>query len=134
MSRDFKKSGIVAVSVICLALGSTGMAWAGPDGQNGPGGPDGQNAPAHSHEAHDGKPEHGGSPHHGDDKHHHDSYRAGDHAPPGLQKRVHDVSYKKHHLHKPPKGYHWVRDPDTGQFLLIAVATGVIASIVAAHH
>lgn len=33
-------------------------------------------------------------------------------------------------LREPPRGYHWVRDDDDGQFLLVAVATGIIADIV----
>jgi Ni/Co efflux regulator RcnB len=40
--------------------------------------------------------------------------------------------YRSHRLRPPPRGYHWVRD-DTGNFLLAAVATGVIADIVLNH-
>lgn len=34
------------------------------------------------------------------------------------------------HLHQPPRGYQWVRG-NNGDVLLVAIATGVIASIVA---
>jgi len=39
------------------------------------------------------------------------------------------VDYRQHHLRHPPRGYEW-RDAG-GQYVLAAVATGVIASIVA---
>jgi Ni/Co efflux regulator RcnB len=38
--------------------------------------------------------------------------------------------WRAHHLAPPRRGYHYVRD-DTGNVLLVAVATGVIASIIA---
>ena len=37
--------------------------------------------------------------------------------------------YHDYRLREPPRGYHWVRDDD-GDFLLIAIATGIIADIV----
>jgi len=39
--------------------------------------------------------------------------------------------YERVRLRPPPRGYHWVRS-DNGDFLLVAVTTGVIASIIAA--
>jgi Ni/Co efflux regulator RcnB len=41
------------------------------------------------------------------------------------------VDYREHHLRNPPRGYEW-RDSN-GQYILAAVATGVIASIVMHH-
>ncbi|AXS39129.1 RcnB family protein [Breoghania sp. L-A4] len=41
------------------------------------------------------------------------------------------VDYRKHHLRQPPKGYHWVKSDDT--FVMIAISTGIIASIIAAN-
>jgi Ni/Co efflux regulator RcnB len=38
------------------------------------------------------------------------------------------VDYRQHHLRKPPRGYEWRRQND--QFVLGAIATGVIASII----
>jgi Ni/Co efflux regulator RcnB len=38
--------------------------------------------------------------------------------------------WRTRRLREPPRGYHWVRDDDDGQFLLVAVATGIIADIV----
>lgn len=40
------------------------------------------------------------------------------------------IDYKHYHLHAPPSGYEW-RQVD-GNFVLAAVATGVIASVVVA--
>jgi len=40
--------------------------------------------------------------------------------------------WRTEHLREPPRGYHWVRS-DNGDFLLVAVATGVISSILLSH-
>ncbi|MCC5042422.1 MULTISPECIES: RcnB family protein [Xanthomonas] len=37
--------------------------------------------------------------------------------------------YDRHHLRRPPYGYRWQRD-NTGNFLLVAIATGEIADLV----
>lgn len=39
-------------------------------------------------------------------------------------------NWHAYHLSAPPRGYHWVRG-NNGDFLLVAVATGLISSIVA---
>lgn len=44
----------------------------------------------------------------------------------GKGSRVAD--HRRHNLKTPPKGYRWVRDGN--DFLLVAIATGVIASVV----
>jgi Ni/Co efflux regulator RcnB len=41
------------------------------------------------------------------------------------------VDYRAHHLRRPPNGYAWRES--NGQFILAAVATGVIASIILDH-
>ena len=38
------------------------------------------------------------------------------------------VNYRNHHLRQPPRGYQWRQQND--QFILVAVATGLIASII----
>src|SRR5579863_9310178 len=38
------------------------------------------------------------------------------------------VDYRQHHLRHPPRGYEWRKS--NGQYVLAAVATGVIASII----
>jgi hypothetical protein len=42
------------------------------------------------------------------------------------------ADWRGNHLRQPPRGYHYVRS-DNGDFLLVAVTTGVIASIIASH-
>ena len=38
------------------------------------------------------------------------------------------TDYNSNHLRQPPRGYHWVRD-DGGNFVLVAITTGVISEI-----
>ena len=45
-------------------------------------------------------------------------------------RRGEHVDYRERHLRRPPRGYEW-REVD-GNYVLAAVATGVIASVVAA--
>ena len=40
------------------------------------------------------------------------------------------VDWRRHHLHRPPRGYHWVRQGD--DYVLAALTTGLIASVIAA--
>ena len=42
------------------------------------------------------------------------------------------VDYRRHHLRAPPRGYEWRES--NGQYVLAAVATGLIASIILASH
>lgn len=59
-------------------------------------------------------------------------YKKGGHLPVTYRGNDYVVSdWRAEHLRQPPRGYHWVRS-DNGDFLLAAVTTGVIASIVAA--
>ncbi len=43
----------------------------------------------------------------------------------------HDVDWRAHHLRQPPRGYHWVQTD--GDYVLAAVATGVILSTIFAN-
>ncbi len=42
-----------------------------------------------------------------------------------------EVDYRVIHQKAPPRGYHYVRDDNTGEIILAAIATGIIASIIA---
>jgi len=67
------------------------------------------------------------------DNHHyvrHDEWRKGAHMNHDDWNRGERVDYGHYHLHAPPRGYEW-REVD-GNYVMAAVATGVIASIVAA--
>lgn len=73
---------------------------------------------------------------HNDDHHdtqqyvRHDEWKKGYHMKDEDWKRGEQVDYKAHHLKAPPSGYEW-REVD-GNYVMAAVATGVIASVVAA--
>lgn len=41
--------------------------------------------------------------------------------------------YRHYHLRQPPRGDHWVRD-DSGNYLLVAIATGVITDLLLNNH
>jgi Ni/Co efflux regulator RcnB len=46
--------------------------------------------------------------------------------------RSHYVDYRAHHLRAPPRGYQWVRADN--DYALVALTSGLIASIVAANN
>jgi Ni/Co efflux regulator RcnB len=60
----------------------------------------------------------------------HDDWKKGAKMQDQDWKRGEQVDYRQHHLRAPPHGYEW-RMVD-GNYVLAAVATGVIASVVAA--
>jgi Ni/Co efflux regulator RcnB len=57
------------------------------------------------------------------------AWRRGDRLPSEFRNRYRQVDYRQAHLRAPPRGYHYVRD-DRGDTLLVAVATGVILSVI----
>jgi len=61
---------------------------------------------------------------------HHNEWRKGDHMRHEDWDRGERVDYRTYHLRRPPRGYEW-RMVD-GHYVLAAVATGVIASVVIA--
>jgi Ni/Co efflux regulator RcnB len=61
---------------------------------------------------------------------HHDEWRKGARMNHNDWNRGERVDYHHSHLHAPPRGYEW-REVD-GNYVMAAVATGVIASVVAA--
>jgi Ni/Co efflux regulator RcnB len=61
---------------------------------------------------------------------HHDEWKKGAKIRDEDWKRGEHVDYRERHLRAPPHGYEW-RQVD-GNYVLAAVATGVIASVVAA--
>lgn len=42
-----------------------------------------------------------------------------------------EVDYRDYRMKAPPRGYHYVRDNNTGDIILAAIATGLIAAIIA---
>ena len=62
----------------------------------------------------------------------HNDWRAGGHITRNDWRRGVVINYRDHHLRRPPRGYEW-REVD-GNFVLAAVTTGLIASIILASH
>jgi Ni/Co efflux regulator RcnB len=60
----------------------------------------------------------------------HDEWRKGETIRHEDWDRGERIDYRRYHLHAPPHGYEW-REVD-GNYVLAAVATGVIASVIAA--
>lgn len=57
------------------------------------------------------------------------NWRRGERLPSYYQNRYRSVDYRREHLRAPPRGYRYVED-DRGDTLLVAIATGVILSII----
>lgn len=77
--------------------------------------------------------------HHMDWDHHdnhtyvrHDDWKAGGRMPSDYWSHGEHVDYRERHLPPPRRGYEW-RQVD-GNYVMAAVATGVIASVIAANH
>lgn len=59
-------------------------------------------------------------------------YHRGDRLPPQYRDRQYVVDdWRGHRLSAPPRGYHWVQSG--GDYVLVAIATGVIATILLNH-
>jgi Ni/Co efflux regulator RcnB len=39
-----------------------------------------------------------------------------------------------HRLHRPPRGHHWVRNGNGGDYLLVALTTGIIMNMMFGHN
>jgi len=61
---------------------------------------------------------------------HHDEWKKGYHLRHEDWDRGERIDYRHYHLHAPPRGYEW-REVD-GNYVLAAIATGVIASVIVA--
>jgi len=59
------------------------------------------------------------------------TWRRGDHVGRNDWNNAPAVDYRSHHLRQPPRGYEWRES--NGQYVLAAVATGLIASIILSH-
>lgn len=63
------------------------------------------------------------------DYRHANRWRRGDRLPSYERAHYRQVDWRRSHLRQPPRGYHYVRDDRTGEYLLVGIATGVILSI-----
>lgn len=157
MKRKTMKTKKIVCAIAAASLSLSGVAFA----QGGPNGPDdGRNAAAARHAQRDGnrdrpvemnRHDHQRYDRHADarnerhddrryDSQHehrgagpdHRFYRGG-RLPPEYRGRQYVVDdWREHHLSAPPRGYHWVQTGD--DYVLAAIATGIIASILLNSH
>lgn len=86
-----------------------------------PGGPHMHSHSGPSHHAHGPRPWRGAGPDH--------RWHRGDRLPSRYRSHHYVVSnWRAHRLSAPPRGYHWVQHG--GDYLLVAIATGVIAQLI----
>ncbi len=110
---------IASTLALALMAGSSGMAFAQPNGND----------------RHDDRGQQQGRQ---DDRHDDHGQQAQHHWQRGQRMEHSDwdrgqrIDYREHHFRRPPRGYEW-REVD-GQYVLAAVATGVIMSIILNAH
>jgi len=59
-------------------------------------------------------------------------YKRGGYLPVEYRTRYVVTDWRRDRLREPPRGYHWVRS-DNGDFLLVAITTGIIADLLLNH-
>jgi Ni/Co efflux regulator RcnB len=57
-------------------------------------------------------------------------WRRGERLPSYYRSHYRQVDWRRERLRQPPRGYHYVRDDDRGETLLVGIATGVILGII----
>ena len=91
----------------------------------------GASAQDHRDDHHDDHHDQGPQQHY-DNSHYvrHDDWHKGTHLAPADWNRGDRIDYRQYHLSAPPRGYEWRRVD--GNYVMAAVATGIVASLVAA--
>jgi Ni/Co efflux regulator RcnB len=57
-------------------------------------------------------------------------YRRGEYLPYQFRQHQYYVNdWRAHRLYEPPRGYRWVQEDDGGDYLLVAIASGLIANL-----
>lgn len=137
------RSKALAVALVTLALASTGSVWSqghsdrqdgrrddrsqrdGPRDWRGEGGPAqdrGQDRPGGR--GYSPRDERGAGPNH--------AFHRGGRLPNSYRQRQYVVNdWRGHNLSAPPRGYHWVQTG--GDYVLVAIATGIILQLLLAH-
>ncbi|TAL89467.1 MAG: hypothetical protein EPN69_14250 [Rhodanobacter sp.] len=59
-------------------------------------------------------------------------YHRGGYLPVEYRTRYVVTDWRRDRLRAPPRGYHWVRS-DNGDFLLVAITTGIITDLILSH-
>lgn len=132
-SKKHSQSKALISAVTALCLGFSGLAFAQGDHDSDRRGPD--RGADRGHDDHRGRDDRGRPPQHmdhgpgaGPD---HNFYKGG-RLPQNWRSREYVVDdWRGHHLNQPPRGYQWVQVG--GDYVMVAVATGIIASILLNH-
>ena len=114
---------LLAASIACLCLASTSVLAKGHGKGHG-----GHGGGHYEHDDYDG--DHPPGRHNG--WHKRDWHRGDRIQVIEIEHRYYIDDYDHYHLRRPPAGHRWVRTPD-GKFILIAVATGIIADLLLHH-
>lgn len=110
------KALITGAAMAALIAGTAGSAMAEPDRH------DNSNSARSSDSQHSGWAQDRGGDHH---------WKRGERMGYNDWSSAQPVDYRQHHLRHPPRGYEWRES--NGQYILAAVASGVIASMVMGH-
>jgi Ni/Co efflux regulator RcnB len=134
----------VMATAVALTMGlSATLAQAQPDNRRGPPGHSQGHGNGHNkghghagpdrhdrydrHDRRPGPPPHAHGGRHGAGPQH--NWVRGSRIPPQYRTRHYVVNdWRGHRLSPPPRGYHWVQNG--GDYLLVAIATGVIAQLI----
>ena len=114
---------ILLIAATALTLIASPAAFAQPGG--------GRDWHEQGHDGHDGRGDHGDHGDHrgwGQDRGSDHRWRRGQRMGYNDWNNAERVDYRRYHLRQPPRGYEWRRQND--QFVLGAITTGVIASII----
>jgi Ni/Co efflux regulator RcnB len=137
VQREQRMKKLLSLSAACgvvlmLASGSVLAQDHGHGHDNGRHGHnDGYRGHGHDHDRYVRHDDHRG---HGRYKSWHDRgrhegwYHRGGYLPVEYRTRYVVTDWRHDHLREPPRGYHWVRS-DNGDFLLVAITTGVIVDL-----
>ncbi len=125
-------SKAVVFAILAMSLATAGLAFADDHGNRNDRNDRGRNAQeqrggGHDHRANNSnerRDERGAGPNH--------DFRRGDRLPAEYRNRQYVVDdWRDHHLSAPPRGYHWVQTG--GDYVLVAIATGVILQLLLNH-
>ena len=118
MKRPNLKTILLAASFASLLLTASAASADGDHHHRG----------RHHHHHHDDDDDHDGYR-----RHRHREYRRGERIEVVyMEPRYYVEDYGHYDLRQPPRGHRWVRTDD-GRFILVAVATGIIADILLHH-
>jgi Ni/Co efflux regulator RcnB len=120
-----------SVFAAALSVGASAQNHQDNDHHDNGGPPQHNGGPPQQHN--NGQPQHnGGPPQHYDNNHyvHHTDWHKGARMAPNDWNRGDRIDYRQYHLAPPRQGYEWRRVD--GNYVMAAVATGLVASLIVA--